>query len=44
MKILNEVSSKLTTAAYNKMSLDISENKQDPSDVAAAFLKKNGLG
>jgi osmoprotectant transport system substrate-binding protein len=44
MKILNQVSSKLTTAAYNKMSLDISENKQDPSDVAAAFLKKNGLG
>jgi hypothetical protein len=26
------------------MSQDISENKQDPSDVAAAFLKKNGLG
>jgi osmoprotectant transport system substrate-binding protein len=44
MKILNQVSSKLTTAAYNKMSLDISENKEDPSDVAAAFLKKNGLG
>ena len=44
MKILNAVSAKLTTAAYNKMSLDISENKQDPSDVAAAFLKKNGLG
>jgi osmoprotectant transport system substrate-binding protein len=44
MKTLNAVSAKLTTAAYNKMSLDISENKQDPSDVAAAFLKKNGLG
>ena len=44
MKILNSVSAKLDTAAYNKMSLDISENKQDPSDVAAAFLKKNGLG
>jgi len=44
MKILNAVSAKLTTAAYNKMSLDISENKEDPSDVAAAFLKKNGLG
>jgi len=44
MKTLNAVSSKLTTAAYNKMSLDISENKEDPSDVAAAFLKKNGLG
>ena len=44
MKALNAVSAKLTTAAYNKMSQDISENKQDPSDVAAAFLKKNGLG
>ncbi len=44
MKTLNAVSAKLTTAAYNKMSLDISENKEDPSDVAAAFLKKNGFG
>ena len=44
MKLLNQVSAKLSTAAYNKMSLDISENKEDPSDVAAAFLKKNGLG
>ena len=44
MKTLNAVSSKLTTAAYNKMSLDISEQKEDPADVAAAFLKKNGLG
>jgi osmoprotectant transport system substrate-binding protein len=44
MKILNAVSAKLTTAAYNKMSLDISENKEDPADVATAFLKKNGLG
>ena len=44
MKILNQVSAKLSTAAYNKMSLDISENKEDPSAVATAFLKKNGLG
>lgn len=44
MKILNAVSAKLTTAAYNKMAIDVSENKEDPSDVAAAFLKKNGLG
>jgi osmoprotectant transport system substrate-binding protein len=44
MKILNAVSAKLTTAAYNKMSLDISENKEDPATVATAFLKKNGLG
>ncbi len=44
MKILNAVSAKLTTAAYNKMSLDISNNKEDPATVATAFLKKNGLG
>ena len=44
LKTLNAVSAKLTTAAYNKMSLDISENKEDPADVAAAFLQKNGLG
>ena len=44
LKIVNAVSSKLTTAAYNKMSLDITEQKEDPADVAAAFLKKNGLG
>jgi osmoprotectant transport system substrate-binding protein len=44
MKTLNAVSAKLTTKAYNKMSLDISENKEDPSDVAAAFLKQNKLG
>ena len=44
MKTLNAVSAKLTTAAYNKMAIDISENKEDPADVAAAFLKKNALG
>ncbi|HEY3669721.1 MAG TPA: ABC transporter substrate-binding protein [Acidimicrobiia bacterium] len=44
MKILNQVSSKLTTAAYNKMSLGINENKEDPADVATTFLKQNGLG
>jgi osmoprotectant transport system substrate-binding protein len=44
MKTLNAVSAKLTTAAYNKMALDISNNKEDPASVATAFLKKNGLG
>jgi glycine betaine/choline ABC-type transport system substrate-binding protein len=43
MKILNEVSANLSTKAYNKMLLDISENKEDPADVATAFLKKNDL-
>lgn len=44
LKIVNGVSAKLTTAAYNKMSLAISEGKEDPSDAAAAFLKANKLG
>ncbi|HZP29371.1 MAG TPA: ABC transporter substrate-binding protein [Acidimicrobiia bacterium] len=43
LKIVNAVSAKLTTAAYNKMSLDISEKKEDPADVAAAFLKSAKL-
>ena len=41
LKVVNAVSAKLTTAAYNKMSLDINNNKKDPADVAAAFLKKD---
>jgi hypothetical protein len=44
MRTLNADSAKLTTAAYNTMSLYISEQKEDPADVAAAFLKKSGLG
>jgi osmoprotectant transport system substrate-binding protein len=43
LKIVNAVSAKLTTAAYNKMSLDIGEKKEDPADVAAAFLKQAKL-
>ena len=43
LKIANAVSAKLTTAAYNKMSLDISEKKEDPADVAAAFVKQAKL-
>ena len=43
LKIANAVSAKLTTAAYNKMSLDISEKKEDPADVATAFLKQAKL-
>ena len=39
LKIVNAVSAKLTTAAYNKMSLAISEDKEDPADAAAAFLE-----
>jgi osmoprotectant transport system substrate-binding protein len=43
LKIVNNVSSKLSTAAYNKMSLSISEDKVDPADAAAEFLKSNNL-
>jgi osmoprotectant transport system substrate-binding protein len=43
LAIVNAVSAKLTTAAYNKMSLDIENNKLDPAVVAKAFLKKNKL-
>jgi osmoprotectant transport system substrate-binding protein len=43
LKIVNGVSDKLTTAAYNKMSLAISEDKVDPSDAAASFLKSAKL-
>jgi osmoprotectant transport system substrate-binding protein len=43
LKIVNAVSDKLTVAAYNKMSLAITEDKEDPADAAAAFLKSNKL-
>jgi osmoprotectant transport system substrate-binding protein len=44
LKVADAVSAKLTTAAYNKMSLDISDKKEDPSDAAKAFLKQAKLG
>jgi osmoprotectant transport system substrate-binding protein len=43
LKIVNKVSSKLTTKAYNEMSLAVTEDKEDPADVAATFLEDNGL-
>jgi osmoprotectant transport system substrate-binding protein len=43
MKVANGVSAKLTTAAYNKMSLAISEDKEDPADAAADFLDSSKL-
>ena len=42
LKAIDAVSARITTAAYNRMSRDLSENKQDPADVAAAFLVGNG--
>ena len=41
--VINSVNAKLDTAAYNEMALKIFNDKADPSDVAKAFLTKNGL-
>ena len=43
LKIVNSVSAKMTTPAYNKMSLEINDNKEDPANAAAAFLKRAKL-
>jgi osmoprotectant transport system substrate-binding protein len=43
LKVVNAVSAKLTTAAYNAMALKVFNDKEDPADVAAAFLKQNHL-
>jgi osmoprotectant transport system substrate-binding protein len=42
-RILDAVNAKLTLEAYNKMSTGITESKLDAKDVAATFLKDNGL-
>ncbi len=42
-RILDEVNAKLTIEAYNKMATGITEDKLDAKDVAATFLKGNGL-
>lgn len=43
LKIVDKVSAKLTTAKYNAMSQSVFNDKEDPADVAAEFLKKNKL-
>lgn len=43
LKIVNKVAKKITTKAYNAMALSIFNDKEDPADVAAEFLKKNNL-
>jgi osmoprotectant transport system substrate-binding protein len=43
LKTVNAVSAKLTTGAYNKMSVAITEDKEDPDDAAEEFLDAAGL-
>ena len=41
--IVDKVNAALTTSEYNKLALQVQNDKQDPKDVAAAFLKDKGL-
>jgi osmoprotectant transport system substrate-binding protein len=44
LKVADAVSAKMTTTAYNKLSLLVSDKKEDPADAAASFVKSNKLG
>lgn len=44
LKIVDAVSTKITTQALSDMVSQVEVQKQDPSAVASAFLKKNKLG
>jgi osmoprotectant transport system substrate-binding protein len=41
--IIDQVNAALTTDEYNKLALQVQNEKQDPKDVASAFLKSKGL-
>lgn len=41
--IVDKVNAALTTDAYNKLALQVQDQKLDPKDVAATFLKQQGL-
>jgi osmoprotectant transport system substrate-binding protein len=43
LDVVDAVSAKITTAAYRKLSLDVSVRHRDPADVAATFLAENNL-
>jgi osmoprotectant transport system substrate-binding protein len=43
LDVVDAVSAKITTAAYRKLSLDVSVRHRDPADVAATFLADNNL-
>jgi osmoprotectant transport system substrate-binding protein len=42
-EVIDAVNAKLDTAAYNELSLKISNDKADPADVAETWLEDNGL-
>ena len=41
--IIDAVNEKMTLEEYNTMALSVFNDKEDPSDVAATFLERNGL-
>jgi osmoprotectant transport system substrate-binding protein len=43
LRIANSVSAKITTSVYNAMSLAVSRDEQDPTEVAARFLAEHSL-
>ena len=40
---INKVSAKITTKQYRRMTLDVTNKKEDPADVAKNFVKNNKL-
>ena len=43
LQVVNAVSAKLTTVAYNRLALQVQNQKLDPATVAGQFLKQNHL-
>jgi len=43
MRVADSVSAAITTDAYNEMSLAISRQRKDPTEVAARFLAGHSL-
>ncbi len=43
LRVANKVSAAITTGEYNAMSLAVSRDEQDPTEVAARFLAEHSL-
>ncbi len=43
VRVVDAISARITTPAYNRMSRELSEQQLDPADIAAAFLDRNRL-